>query len=196
MTAQVSDLFEHVGLEWSLSAIGGDGGLFDPKQHGFSPVGMSSACWRGYVCTYAVRERRLVLDRLSISNGRFEGRQFHRLEAPALNGRSPTRPSGSNDFGFRQEYRAIDLPIGFTGGLLIARDFIRDLYVHMGFHPAWKFRSVAEVLVDGGTVTAVIDASERMAEIRARVTALKPGDQASHAEVEKWIAACFERRYP
>jgi hypothetical protein len=37
--------------------------------------------------------------------------------------------------GFRfWAYRDLRQLIEFTGGLLLADDFIRELYVHMGFH--------------------------------------------------------------
>ncbi len=39
-------------------------------------------------------------------------------------------------------------PISFTGGLPIAADFIQELYVHLGFHPAWKFREVHGIILD------------------------------------------------
>lgn len=58
--------------------------------------------------------------------------------------------------------------IPFSSGLLLGDGFIRELYVHMGFHPAWKFERVVELIFEGGQLTRSHDRSEQLAESDAR----------------------------
>jgi hypothetical protein len=53
--------------------------------------------------------------------------------------------------------------VPFSGGLLLGQGFIRTTYVHMGFHPAWKFEKVAELLLEHGGVTSTLDRSAELA---------------------------------
>ena len=70
----------------------------------------------------------------------------------------------------------------------------------MGFHPAYKFRSVHELLFEQGTLTRSFDRSERMAQIRARFSpeqlrSLNRDDSDDEATVEKWVRECFSLDY-
>ncbi|HEV8061785.1 MAG TPA: hypothetical protein VGP68_18045 [Gemmataceae bacterium] len=100
------------------------------------PVPRCSACWRGFFCTYLVEEPRLLLDQLSIC-----------LDEPAtsLFGVSPKLDEGKIRL-FDVVYEGLRRPLLYSGGLLLAQDFIKELYVHMGFHPAWKYREVYELI--------------------------------------------------
>jgi hypothetical protein len=60
-------------------------------------------------------------------------------------------------------------PVNFTGGLLIAADFINTLYVHMGFQKATAYRRVLELRVAAGEIRAVDDQSERVGQLRVNV---------------------------
>ncbi len=77
---------------------------------------------------------------------------------PDINGREPALPVDQQPL-FNNVYDNLNLPLPFSGGFLIARDFIRELYVHMGFHPAWKFREVWELLFDNGILKESQDVS-------------------------------------
>lgn len=57
---------------------------------------------------------------------------------------TPT-PAGS---GQEVAYEFKDVPL--SGGLLLGEGFIQELYVHMGFHPAWKYLHVIELIFEGG----------------------------------------------
>ncbi|MGH2607253.1 MAG: hypothetical protein ACRDG5_11745 [Anaerolineales bacterium] len=63
-------------------------------------------------------------------------------------------------------YEGLNHPLPFTGGVLAGKDFIRKLYVHMGFHPAWKFATVHELRFEAGRLTGRADRSEAMARQR------------------------------
>jgi hypothetical protein len=51
---------------------------------------------------------------------------------------------------------------------MLGKDFIVELYVHMGFQPAHKFRKVIELLLVDGRVVNSIDRSREMADVRNR----------------------------
>lgn len=184
MTAQINDLVTHAGADWSLAGENG-GDLFDPSIHGLRVRMASTACWRGFVCRYELRDGALYLDRLSVA---LEG------DAPALLGKAPQKPR--IPFGFTATYEDIGRRVPFTGGLLLARDLLRELYVHMGFHPAWKYAHVLEVELEAGSVSRVTDCSKPMADIRRRFAGTdRPGFGSSHEEIEAWVERAFSRKY-
>ncbi|WP_437902752.1 hypothetical protein WME95_29825 [Sorangium sp. So ce327] len=124
MTAQIGDDVAYAGADWSLAGVNG-GELFDPASHGLRVRPASTACWRGFVCRYELRDNALYLGGLDVA---LEG------DAPPLLDKMPQKPT--TPLGFTATYEGIGLPVPFSGGLLLARDFLLDLYVHMGFHPA------------------------------------------------------------
>ncbi len=67
----------------------------------------------------------------------------------------------------------------------------------MGFHPAWKYRNVFELIIAHGYVIETNDASARMQEIRDEMikSPLEPGADATKEQIEKWVAATFKRDY-
>ena len=65
MTTQMKDTVLFSAEAFDLAEEKGKG-LFEPHKHGLSPVLMSTACRRGYLCTYDVVENSLRLHRLLI----------------------------------------------------------------------------------------------------------------------------------
>ena len=153
MTAQFPDTLELDGEEYAIVGVQG-AGLFQPVEHGLNPVARTTSCWRGHVCHYALAGDRLLLKGLEVST----------VDAPPpLFGVQPVVGEGSL-LGAR--YEGLNHPVPFTGGVLAGKNFIRKLYVHMGFHPAWKFATVHELRFEAGRLTARADRSEAMARQR------------------------------
>jgi hypothetical protein len=186
MTAQFSDPVKYQGQSYSIAGRNGTG-LFDPTQHGLQPVGKCSACWHGFVCTYSIQGQRLLLDHLAICLNE---------PAPVLFGIQPKSEEGRIRF-FDVVYEELRHPVPYTGGLLLARDFIKELYVHMGFHPAWKYHEVHELLFREGELVRQTDRSEQIAELRREIAhrPLQPGQGATRPEIERWIERCFSQEY-
>ena len=186
MTAQFSDPVKYRGQSYSIAGKNGPG-LFDPTEHGMKPVGRCSACWRGFVCTYSVEGQRLLLDRLAIC---LDG------PAPILFGVQPKPEEGDLPL-FDAVYEELRHPVPYTGGLLLARDFIQELYVHMGFHPAWKYREVHELVFREGELGQQTDRSEEIAEFRREIAnrPLEPGHGARGPEIARWVEKCFTQEY-
>jgi hypothetical protein len=183
MTAQASDLFEFNTNEYAVAGIKG-APLFDPAGYDLQPAASNSACIRGFLCKYALRDGRLVLYELFLNAD----------ETPApIHGCPPMATQGFFDYA----YRKMRLPIPFTGGLLIGRDFLQDLYVRMGFAPAWKFRDVRELLFKAGKLTSARNRSLEMRRFREEMCHpdLGPENPDSRQSVEAWIKRTFSLEY-
>lgn len=192
MTAQAQDQVHYLGERYALASFS-NGEPFSPTDAGYRPVMASTACYRGYVCDYEVKEGRLHLRELWVNHQPGEAPITQRLQPPDLCGVAAVRDESS--FFGAWHFRGLALPLPYTGGLLIGRDFIRQLYVHMGFHPAWKYQHVYELLFDQGELVEARDVSPEMLRLRAHIQDLKPGAGAARQQIEGWIAGCFSRDY-
>ncbi len=152
---------------------------------------ISTACWRGFICTYGVSDGALFLEELRVGLSAEDKEATKAGGGRPLFGKVPGYTFGT------AVYESLHSPVPFSGGLLIADGFIRELYVHMGFHPAWKFTEVHELLFEEGRLAEARDCSEAMARVRERLTQqpLSPGSGASTAEIEQWIGKTFRLDY-
>lgn len=196
MTAQISDEFNYGGVRFSLAGIS-EGELFDPSLLDLKPVAGCTACWRGYQAVFAVSDQRLVLDTLHINLADETNREP--LIGPPINGVTPTGDAGKPARFFNNDYVGINYHLEYSGGLLLADGFIRNLYVHMGFHPAWKYERVIELIFENGVLIAEHDRSEQMAELRRQIVddSKQQGPPAlpTKAEIEQFVDRAFDRKY-
>lgn len=195
MTAQIHDEFMLKGKDYSIVGVNGRA-LFEPQQYGLEPVSLCSACWRGFYCKYTLVNERLLLDTLYISTSDKVTSDLKTRLGPELFGIKPSKPEERFSW-FEYCYSGLNLPVNFTGGLLIANGFINEFYVHMGFHPAWKFKKVYEMLFQDGVNIELLDISQKIEVIRAKMREqpLEPGDDAKLRDLEKWISSCFSLDY-
>ena len=194
MTAQISDIFRFKNKQFDMAGIS-EGRIFEPEDIQLTPRASCTACWRGYQAHYAVTGDRLILDELHI-NLHLEDEKGQRILGPPINGRMPTGSKEEYDF-FDNFYRKLDYQLPYTGGILLADGFIRDLYVHMGFHPAWKYETVYELIFEDGNLVVEKDCSAEMAEFRNEfIEASKSGNsQMTNKEVEEFVSRAFDRSY-
>jgi hypothetical protein len=188
VTAQASDSVTYAGEVYQLAGWTGEG-LFDPLAYGLDLIPTTTANWRGFVAHYAVVGDRFLLTSLTDVGiqGAIDEESMREL-APDIDGRRATwKP--------RVVYENMDLPIPFTGKLLIGRDFLRDLYVHMGFHPAWKFEHVMELVLADGILQAAEDISEQVAQSRREILEGTRQDPDGPPGGPGWIARTFRLGY-
>ncbi len=199
MTAQINDTFRYRKNEYALAGMS-EGELFDISVLDLKPSMASTACWRGYQAVFAIVHSRLVLDALHVNLLRpgEENNCSEREVGPVINGVAPSPPRQGLDF-FNNHYQGLNYHLEYSGGLLLADGFIESLYVHMGFHPAWKYKSVIELVFDAGILKEEFDRSERMAEIREMVSkSRKKGsstEKPSDDEIKQFVERAFDRRY-
>ena len=201
MTAQFNDIFLYQGERYAVSGIS-EGELFDPKLLGLNPVAACTACWRGYVAEFSILDARLVLQNLSVNLYNLDDEEAGRQSetGPEINGVLPLHPDGEYEL-FNNRYENLNYHLEYSGGLLIADGFIQELYVHMGFHPAWKYERVIEFIFDNGSLIDEQDRSYQMSEIRQqyrewREDASTDEDRMpSREEIAEFVNRAFDRRY-
>ncbi|MGK5550038.1 hypothetical protein ACSNOI_00345 [Actinomadura kijaniata] len=179
MTGQINDRVVYEGETYSLVGENGEG-LFDPAAHGLEVRPLSTACWRGFIAEYTVAGDRLLLTEVELGLADPDAEVFG------------VRPRGRGHGN--PPHTGLEIPVDFTGGLLIGRDFVQDLYVHMGFQAAWKYERVHELTFENGRLVGAVDRSEEAARERAAPPPQGPASDAPGATLE-WIKQTFSRRY-
>jgi len=189
MTAQFNDVFRFQDKDFAVAGISA-GELFQPADFGLFPIPASTACWRGYVAVFTISESHLILDALSVN--------LQETKAPTINGILPEPPASRFKL-FNNVYNNLNVRLYYTGGLLLGHDFISELYVHMGFHPAWKYKEVFELFFENGRLTGEFDRSEKAVEIRHAAqessSAGKPDKMPTKKEISDFVERSFDRTY-
>ncbi|TFG04593.1 MAG: hypothetical protein EU539_10510 [Promethearchaeota archaeon] len=185
MTAQIPDSLIHEGEEFSIVGVRGKG-LYRPEDFGMNSYSRCTACWRGHVMRYILIDDNLVLDRILLNAE----------NPPNINGVEPQkiREVGTSIFDF--SYNNLNLKANFTGGILLAKDFIDEMYVHMGFQRPIAYRTVIEIKLENGFVISTRDLSKKMEEYRYKDSSkgAKPLSNSSQ-DIENWIKSTFSLDY-
>lgn len=138
----------------------------------------------------------MILDNLQVSSGHLGRTKFSPKKCPVINNISPAYTE-DRESPFNNVYENLNLKMEFTGGILIADGFIYKLGVNMGFHPAWKYRSIYELIFDNGTMNNAQDISKKMEGTREEMIKLplEPGPDASYMESARWVNSTFSLVY-
>ena len=182
MTAQAPDRVRYQRMKYDLVGVKGTG-LFNPDQFGlvFGPT--CSDNWRGYIVTYKVTDNLLKMEKLDFAAG-LDKNGEPLTEFPTIYGGQAKQTSTGPEYHYPPD------TVPYTGGLLIGREFIQELYVHMGFQDAWKFRRVHELVFDQGRLTEHRDLSAAMEEYRQKREgrSLRPRDFSDgQNDMMEWI---------
>jgi len=186
VTAQIPDRVVYRSRVHSL--VGARGGrLFSLAADAgvTEPVPLSTACWRGYQAAYVVHDGRLILAHVDL--GLPTDPETGEALAPLIHG-TPCRMTAEGEP--TGHYRRIDQPVDFTGNLLIASGFIRELHVHMGFQPPFAYREVFELSFAGGRLVTTRDVSDIIAEVRRALDG--PDRPRPDEDLAGWIARRFD----
>ncbi|RCJ18267.1 hypothetical protein A6770_06750 [Nostoc minutum NIES-26] len=160
----MSDLVFYQEQKFSITAINGTG-LYSPQQDGISPISFSTACYRGYTCIYQVSEEYLYLKQLNIGL-----KLKDRLTAKYGKGlRLFDITPKYHNYDSYVVYEEINKIIYFSGGLLLGKNFIKEMYIHLGYHPAYKFREVHELIFREGQLVKSTDISQKIDEFRGAI---------------------------
>ncbi len=151
MTAQIPDWVSFDGNEYVIVGLRG-GDLISPEQFGLKPTGISSACWRGFHAGYEIVKAMLYLRELTIS-------QIDR-RYPVIGGTEPEIDE------YQAMYHGLNVLVPFTGKIRLAKDFVPELYIHMGFPKPTAFKTVLDVSFLEGEVINVRDRSNEMGQKR------------------------------
>jgi hypothetical protein len=183
LIGQISDEFRYNGEEYSLVGINGEG-LPVPSDFGMRTKMASTACWRGYQMFYDFVDGELILDGMFVNTD----------DAKSVNGVKPGVSKDSS--GFNYIYKNIGLRTNFPGRILIGRDFVQEMYVHMGFQSAESYRDVLEFEVENGNIVNVVNLAEVMEQRRIQGR-YKPTDPSSmeESDLHSWIEDRISQDY-
>ena len=88
----------------------------------------------------------------------------------------------------------MDLPIKFTGFILLGKDFIDEMYVHMGFQRPISYKTVIEFQFQEGEIISVNDFSELIEKLRKEDPTKDASPNYDETTLE-WIDRLFSLDY-
>jgi hypothetical protein len=189
MTAQIHDHLHFRQSDFQIIGVRGFG-LWTPHNFDMSPAMMHTGCYRGFHSRYEIMDNDLILTAITI---RTSDNKYRPIDG--------IRPQ-SEQFG-AAHYSDLYLPTPFSGMLLVGKDFINTMYVHMGYQKPASFQTVLELVFAGGVLHATTDYSERYALIREAARqrieqedAENPdGFQPDRESMAQWINTMFSLDY-
>ena len=143
MTAQLEDKFDYLNNEYSVIRIENEL-LFEPSEYGFSPIALSSACWRGHSCKYSIESGSLILSRLSIGLDIIDPLVWRGIRA-----------FGGGEFDY-WTYEGVNLPINYSGGIIIGRSLLKEFYNIWGFYQPHCYQHIFELVFEKGKLVKTI----------------------------------------
>lgn len=156
MSGQMSDVISIDGVEYAIVEPVSDQ-LFDVRSYGVAPVMMHTANTRGVAARYRIDDGQLLLADLQVGS----------VDAPpAIEGVEAT----TDEYGQTWTYLQLDLPITWTGDLLVGQGPILELFVHGGFLPVWHYEKVLAFDLEAGVVESSEDRSEQVRAFREERT--------------------------
>ncbi|MHA2424331.1 MAG: hypothetical protein ACXAEF_06055 [Candidatus Thorarchaeota archaeon] len=200
MTAQMPDEFRFEGEKYSLIGIRGSK-LYKAEDFGLEPREASTACYRGYIMYYDCVNGRMILDRMHVNskeagpiNGVDPVPNEHEIFSPEFKAKLPE--SIQQWSLFKYTYNNLNLKTKFSGSLLLGKDFIQSMYVHMGYQRPMAFRIVLELQIEDGDIIAINDLSSKMEELRITNSGrgARPDTQ-DKDEILEWIDQAFSLDY-
>ena len=188
MTGQITNRFKYEGEFYELVAYHGES-LYTAEDFGIIPQMASTACWRGYQTFYDCVDGELILDSLHVRTE----------DKIAINGVVPIKNEELDEDSwtfFNTIYENLSLKTKFTGSILLGKDFIREMYVHMGFQSPESFKTVIDIEVSNGDIIKITNMSARMEE-RRRLGLEKPSSPSTHEDkdVGDWVKDRFSQEY-
>lgn len=167
MTAQIGDIYKYKRKEFSIVALS-NAIQFDPKEYGLEPHARSTACWRGYWCEYNIVDDELLLQNLYIFNADGKYPPLNGIEISPQEYQECTAYSFKNKKGEKvmrpkhmghRVYKNVNMPIPYTGKILLGDGFMHEYYIHMGFQRGWAYRELVEFVFEDGVLLECNDLS-------------------------------------
>lgn len=182
MTAQIGDIYKYKKKEFTVVALSSVM-LFDPKNYGMEPHASSTACWRGYWCEYAIEEFELLLKDLYLYNSDDKYPPLNGVEVSLPEFKEYKCQGGKKiimkaHFGHRV-YKDVNIPIPYTGKILLGDGFMREYYIHMGFQRGWAYKKLIELVFEEGILLECNDLShiakaQREAMVQGNINPQRP----------------------
>ncbi|WP_304653078.1 hypothetical protein [uncultured Ligilactobacillus sp.] len=174
MTHQTSDKFLYEGNEYELVGISKGSDLFDIASFRITTTSYNTANYRGRLCRFTIVDDELVLKDLAVMTD--QNLPINNIFPRKLS----IREQLANYSGYFAEFGSIflhgdnyyldvNLPVIYTGKLLIATDFISRYQINGGFDSPLKFEKVILLIVEEGIVLDVVNVSNVIKAKRERM---------------------------
>ena len=166
----VNDKFVFRRGEYDVADIEFPENFIGISSLGLKPSPFDSACLSGYIATYSVYKKYLVLKDLYTNNGR-----DLKNEPPKINNKLPK--ISINDAPVSEEtktnwreftYENINLIIPYTGSILIVKDFIWEEFVHPGCQFNCNYKVVIQLSFNNGKYIMSKDLSDIVKQLREK----------------------------
>ena len=181
MTAQKPDIYFYCEEEYRYVA---SKPLFDftPRVFGLEPESVSTACWRGFWCTYEVSDKGFMLKELyvhtkdntypEIHNATLSDIEYVACTAfKMVDGKLVEFPYKTEKYHGHRRYKDFSFPIDYTGNLLIGKEFLNHYYLHIGYQNFYTYKKLIEIVVTDGKVVKMIDRSDIARLVRDKIDA-------------------------
>ena len=166
MTAQMADCCKYKRGEYEIIALS-EPIRFLPIEYGLKPQGVMTSCWRGYWCEYVIERKRLKLDSLHIHT---ENDIY-----PDFCGRT-VEPEARGVGNGHRKYENVNLPIPYTGRMLLGDRFIEKYYIHLGYQRAYAYKKLIELVFEDGILIKTINHSWKAKRIRKEIDEMSDDD--------------------
>ncbi|MHA1459100.1 MAG: hypothetical protein ACTSO6_10645 [Promethearchaeota archaeon] len=183
MTGQIPDKLIYNKNSYSIVGLKGHG-LPAPLDFGLEPISPHTANWRGFVMTYEIVNSLLILQNMDVTVKEMKD------DLPLINS---ITPEAKKEGYINLTYTNLNFKTQFVGKILIAKDFIDTMYVHMGFQSPLSFKKVIELNILDGAMTKFTDFSEIMETYRNNN--ISDGKHGSTENLQEWIARTFSLDY-
>lgn len=184
MTAQISDYIKYERRNYDIVAVENEIPFSVEDDLKLEPVSPHSACWRGYYLVYSIKGGKLYLKDLHIN---LDG------EYPEINGVSIKKEEDEPWYKDFEVYKNVNIPINYTGGIILARDFLDKYYIHMGFQEPHAYETVIELTFREGVLIEETNHSDEMAKLRKELS--KKDKEKAEWNLIKFIDDAFSLDY-
>lgn len=183
MTGQIPDTLIYKKKSYSIVGLKGEG-LPSPFDFDLKPVSPHTANWRGFVMTYIIVDEHLNLNKMNVTV-----KDLNR-KPPIIN---DVKPIVKKEGLIHLIYERLKLKTNYSGKILIAKDFIDSMYVHMGFQSPVSFETVIELTFNKGDLESTSDLSDIMKSYRKQK--ISDGKLERYGDIPAWIARTFSLDY-
>lgn len=145
MSHQVTDPFIWNNEEWIFLGAKDVYSLFDPKKYGLTPSSPNTACWKGFIVKFVLKDGFLYLDSLAVH---CENNIY-----PPINGVKPK-------IGIMRmhEYKNLNIELKYSGTIVVGQS-MKPEFKHRAFTGPHSYETTYELEIKDGRFVGSRDTS-------------------------------------
>ena len=175
MSKQVNDKFIYKNDIYELISIESPKVFLDWESFDLNPIELSTACWRGFINTFSIKEENLILDEIYTNNQTLnENEEIETIIIPKINNILPEieKPEClTNDYKDYRilKYKNINFKMQYSGSLVIVKDYLNEYesghYAFLQISP-FCFKNIVKLTFSVGKFLKETNFSDYGEEIR------------------------------